>query len=224
MVKGHLDQTRCNQRSTKTETKPPNKTTQSEPTASPTYKPTTDNHHDCYLALHEPTGQIFTDQTGKFITPSSTGNNYLILLYDYDSNAILAEPIPNRQAKAILKGYQTLHTRLVNAGIRPRMQRLDNECSSIMKEFMTQQGIDFQLVNPGDHRRNAVERGMRTFKNHLIGGLASVDKDFPFHLWDRLIPQADITLNLLRGSRLDPTISASLVTSYSLFVFLCTYM
>jgi len=35
-----------------------------------------------------------------------------------------------------------------------------------------------------------------------------VDKDFPIHLWDRLLPQAELTLNMLRGSRLDPTISA----------------
>jgi hypothetical protein len=41
----------------------------------------------------EPTGQIYTDQTGRFVTPSSTGHNYLLVLYDFDSNAILAEPI-----------------------------------------------------------------------------------------------------------------------------------
>ncbi|MCK7513582.1 MAG: hypothetical protein MZV70_62545 [Desulfobacterales bacterium] len=34
----------------------------------------------------EPTGQVYTDQTGRFITPSSNGNNYLLILYDYDSN------------------------------------------------------------------------------------------------------------------------------------------
>jgi len=52
------------------------------------------------------------------------------------------------------------------------------------------------------------EQAIRTFKNHFIAGLCSVDKDFPIHLWDRLLPQAELTLNLLRGSRLDPTISA----------------
>jgi hypothetical protein len=35
-----------------------------------------------------------------------------------------------------------------------------------------------------------------------------VDKDFPLHLWDRLIPQAKLTLNLLGGSRLNPKLSA----------------
>jgi hypothetical protein len=46
------------------------------------------------------------------------------------------------------------------------------------------------------------------FKNHFIAGLCSVDKDFPLHLWDCLVEQAVITLNLLRGSRLNPRLSA----------------
>jgi hypothetical protein len=32
---------------------------------------------------------------------------------------------------------------------------------------------------------------------------------FPMHLWDRLLPQAEITLNLLRASRLHPQLSAA---------------
>jgi hypothetical protein len=41
-----------------------------------------------------------------------------------------------------------------------------------------------------------------------LTGLCSADNDFPIRLWDRLIPQAEITLNLLRASRNNPTISA----------------
>jgi hypothetical protein len=73
---------------------------------------------------------------------------------------------------------------------------------------MTDSNIDYQLVPPGVHRRNAAERAICTFKNHLIAGLCSVDKHFPLHLWDRLAPQALITLNLLRGCRLNPKLSA----------------
>jgi hypothetical protein len=32
---------------------------------------------------------------------------------------------------------------------------------------------------------------------------------FPLHLWDRLLPQAEITLNLLRTSRLHPQLSVA---------------
>jgi hypothetical protein len=42
-----------------------------------------------------------------------------------------------------------------------------------------------------------------------VAGLSSVDPAFPLHLWDRLLPQAEITLNLLRTSRLHPQLSAA---------------
>jgi hypothetical protein len=68
--------------------------------------------------------------------------------------------------------------------------------------------VDYQLVPPGIHRRYAAERAIRTFKNHFIAGLCSVDKNFPMHLWDRLLPQAEITLKLLHGPRINPKLSA----------------
>jgi hypothetical protein len=127
------------------------------------------------VSVIEPTGKIYTDQTGEFITPSSTGNNYLLALCDYDSNSILARPMKSRHATTILSAYKVLHTKLCTAGLRPQLQRLDDECSTILKEYMTAQDVECQLVPPGVHRRNAAERAIRTFKNHFIAGLCSVD-------------------------------------------------
>jgi hypothetical protein len=129
-------------------------------------------------------------------------------MYDYDSNSIHAEPMKNKTANSILTAYKLVHQRLCAARLKPKLQRLDNECSQTLKNFMTEQGIDYQLVPPHVHRRNAAERAIRTFKNHFIAGLCSVDRDFPIHLWDRLLPQALLTLNLLRGSRINPKLSA----------------
>jgi hypothetical protein len=58
------------------------------------------------------------------------------------------------------------------------------------------------------HRRNAAEQVIQTFKNHFIAGICSVDPNFPLRLWDRLLPQATITLNLLRQSRINTMVSA----------------
>jgi hypothetical protein len=71
------------------------------------------------------------------------------------------------------------------------------------------QEMSYQLVPPHCHRTNAAERAIRTFKKHFKAGLATVNPDFPVHLWDRLLPQAEITLNLLRSSRLHPQLSAA---------------
>jgi hypothetical protein len=38
-------------------------------------------------------GLIYTDKTGRFPVASSKGNKYIMILYDYDSNAILAQSI-----------------------------------------------------------------------------------------------------------------------------------
>jgi hypothetical protein len=54
-----------------------------------------------------------------------------------------------------------------------------------------------ELVRPHVHRRNRAGRAIRTFKNHFIAILAGINKTFPKSLWDLLLPQAEITVNLL---------------------------
>jgi hypothetical protein len=78
-----------------------------------------------------------------------------------------------------------------------------------LKNFFTVNNIAYQLVPPHCHRSNAAERAIRTFKEHFLAGLSSFDPSFPMHLWDRLLPQVEITLNLLRTSRLHPQLSAA---------------
>jgi hypothetical protein len=98
---------------------------------------------------------------------------------------------------------------LVARGLTPKLMKLDNKASKLLKTYLHQQNITFQLVPPYSHRRNSAERAIRSFKDHLIAGLCSTDKSFPMHLWDRLLPQAVITLNMLRTSRINPKLSAA---------------
>lgn len=206
-VKGHLDQTRKNIRSTKRNKED---TEENEDEYFPIQLTTTDTHTAsyCYTTIYEPTGKVYTDQTGNFKYVSSRGNNALVILYDYDSNAILAEPIGNRKATTILAATKKLHDILRRKGRGPQLHILDNECSDIMKMYFNTNDIKYQLAAPGQHRTNAAERAIRTFKNHFIAGLCTTDAEFPIHLWDRLIPQAVLTINLMRGSRINPKHSA----------------
>ena len=75
--------------------------------------------HFCFAAIIQPAaGQIHTDQTGKFVVASKkSGNNYILVLYDYDSNSILVEALRSRTGPWIPAGYQSLHARLVAAGL-----------------------------------------------------------------------------------------------------------
>ena len=102
-------------------------------------------------------------------------------------------------------------TKYNEPAVIPKLQRLDNEASKSLKEYITDKlDITYQLIPPHMHRRNAAERAIRTFKDHFKAGLASRDPNFPLHLWDRLLPQAQLTLNLLRPSRTNPSAYAQL--------------
>jgi hypothetical protein len=114
-----------------------------------------------------------------------------------------------RSASEWVKSYDTIHQELTVKGFKPKLQTLDNEASAALKNFITANDVDYQLVPPHCHRRNGAERAIRTFKEHFVTGLSSEDPTFPLHLWDRLLPQAEITLNLLRTSRLHPQLFAA---------------
>ena len=45
-------------------------------------------------------------------------------------------------------------------------------------------------------------------KAHFKAALAGADPNFPLSEWDRLLPQTNITLNLLRSARTNPRLSA----------------
>jgi hypothetical protein len=57
------------------------------------------------------------------------------------------------------------------------------------------------------HHRDWAERAICTFKDHFMAVLAGVDSAFPPYLWDLLLQQAKLTLNLLRQATLNLQIS-----------------
>jgi hypothetical protein len=85
---------------------------------------------------------------------------------------------------------------------------MDNECSKAVAVHIRRNKMDIHLVPPHNHRVNAAERAIATFKEHFIAELATVDKDCPLQLWDEFLLQVELTLNLLCFSRRDPTRSA----------------
>jgi hypothetical protein len=156
----------------------------------------------------ETTGKSYSDLTGKFPVHSDRGNLYVLVVYLDDDNAILVEPIKNRGDGEQIKAYTNVLER-AKKGTKLKMHWMDNEASKAVKLLLgTKHGLQYQLVPPHTHRRNAAERAIRTFKDHFIAGLSSADEHFPIRLCDRLLPQAELTLNLLRNSRIDPTKTA----------------
>ena len=139
---------------------------------------------------------------------STRGNKYLYILYNFDSNAILVEPIKNQQAQSITQAWQRAHDRLTKHGHITKNFILDNEFSGEFKKALNKNNKKFQLVPPNEHRVNAAERGIQKFKHHFLSTLATCDPDFLIGEWDRLLEQSEMTLNMLRPARCSPKISA----------------
>jgi hypothetical protein len=196
---GHMNQRRQNIRST---TKTPIEKQQSP-------DPDLGSKTHLVYAVVVDKGELYTDLTGKFPVRSIKGNSNVMLCYIYDCNYIKVVPMKSRSASEWVKTYDTIHQELTVKGFKPKLQTLDNEASTPLKNFFTANNIAYQLVPPHCHRRNTAERAIRTFKDYFVAVLSSVDPSFPMHLWDRLLPQAEITLNLLRTSRLHPQLSAA---------------
>ena len=152
--------------------------------------------------------KAYTDLTGRFPVQSSCGNNYVLVCYSYDGNAILAEPLKNISTPKIVKAWAKVSNTLELADIQQSIYILDNEISNEFKTRLKNKDIKFQLVPPHIHRRNAAERDVQSFKNHLLAGLASYNNQFSSREWDRLILQEQTTLNLLRNARINPKLSA----------------
>ena len=137
--------------------------------------------HHVYASCFEATGYIATDQTGPFLVPSSSGNRYIFVLYDYDTNYIAAVGIPTRTKLQLIRAYRHILHLFKRKGLHPKLQRLDNEISDMMKEEIEAHNISYQLTPAGNHGRNSAERAIQTFKNHFIAGLCSVHPQFPLH-------------------------------------------
>ena len=148
-----------------------------------------------------------TDLTGRFPVVSKTGKQYIMIMIC--DNYIHAELMNSRCDADYVKAYAHGTVFFKKYGVTPSYERMDNETSDLLKQYCLDHDprITIQHVPPGNHRGNKAERAIRTFKNHFISALCTVDPNFPMHLFEHLIEQAELTLNLLRGSPFSPHVS-----------------
>jgi len=153
-------------------------------------------------------GVVYHNLTGSFPFMSLDGSVCFFVRYHYESNSILAEPIKGLDDKTIFEAYKKFHILLTDKGYSVKLNVMDNQATRYIKKFLTENECKLQLVEPHNHRVNAAERAIQTWKDAFIAALATTDRDFPIQLWDRLTPQVMNTLNMLRASRINPSISA----------------
>ena len=100
---GYLEQERENLRSTKLNISP-SPTVETLPTKSKLYIQCFDETKN--NGTIQQYRKIYSDQTGRFPYKSSRGSQYLLVMYDYLSNAIVFEALKTRQSKEMATAFQ----------------------------------------------------------------------------------------------------------------------
>jgi hypothetical protein len=152
-LKGHMVQTRAHVRSTKPKT----------PTPSPSLSVSSQMEtpsNELHIRI-ENISKLYTNDTGRFPVCSRAGNQYIMVAYHCDTNAIFAVPFKTRADRHRLPAYNSIMQRLKDRNLIADLQILDNEASKQYKQtIMSDWGVKFQLVLPHIHRRNAAEQAI----------------------------------------------------------------
>ena len=126
-------------------------------------------HHNIYVQIDQLRDIIYTNQTVKFPIMSSRMHKYIMILCAINGNVVLAEPMKNNLEGAMVETYQNLIKRLNDAGILPKNHILDNEISKEYKEAIESNGMTWEVVPVGMHRRNVAVHPYRyQFPSHSI--------------------------------------------------------
>jgi hypothetical protein len=139
---------------------------------------------------------------------SLDGSVCFLVLYHYESNCILGTLIAGLDDKIIFEAYKTRFEELKSKGFKPKLNMMDNQAMKHITKFLTKNECKHQLVEPHNQQVNAAERAIQTFKDAFIVALAMTDSNFPLQLWDKITPQVQDMLNMMRASCINSTISA----------------
>ena len=100
---------------------------------------------------------------------SRKGNQYIMVAYHCDFNAIMVVTFKTCKDKDLMAAYNTIIQRLKDRYMLVNLQILGNEASREYKTLIKYKwNINYQLVPSHIHRQNAAERAIRTFKAHFI--------------------------------------------------------
>ena len=158
---------------------------------------------------YQPISKPYTDDCERFPIQSRSGNEYIIIAYHCDSKTILQSSFFNRKYKHRIRACNSIMQRLADRGHHVDVQILDNKVSTDFKKTIVEYWCaTYQLVPPNLHRINVAEISIRTFKAHILAILSGVDTKFPKFMWDNLLLQTELTINLLRQATLNPIMSA----------------
>ena len=67
---------------------------------------------DVCIEIWDMNGTLYSDQTGKFPVQSRRGHNYIMVMVEIDSNAVIVEPMKTKSDKEMQRAYLALLAKL----------------------------------------------------------------------------------------------------------------
>jgi hypothetical protein len=78
-------------------------------------------------------GHAYTDLTGRFPSVYSRGYKYMLVLNEFDTNNILAEPMKNSSYAEAIRAYAVICDDVTSKGLKPLLQTTYHEASAALK-------------------------------------------------------------------------------------------
>lgn len=121
----------------------------------------------------------------------------------------MMESMKSWNENEIIRVHNILIKCLKARGFQPKKQILHNEISKTHEKAIEKHGMGVERVPKEAHQCNITEKAIQTTKNHLKDILAGCDDSFPMYLWDRLLPHAELTFNLICPANDSPNVSGN---------------
>jgi hypothetical protein len=88
-----------------------------------------------YVAVYHIESKTYSDLAGSFPAVSSCGHKYIFIVYDFNSNNILAQPMKNRSDAEAIRAYTIIYDELTAKCLQLVFQTMDNEASTALKKI-----------------------------------------------------------------------------------------
>ena len=105
-------------------------------------------------------GIMYTDLIGNIPVRSIDGYTAFFIRYDWTTSAILATLIKYASNESMVAAFKENIEYLAERGFRPVFNVTDNVALKEIRAYTKEAKVGLQLVQPNNHRANAVERAI----------------------------------------------------------------
>jgi hypothetical protein len=103
--------------------------------------------------------------------------------------------MPSRISSLFIAAFSKVFAILCAWDYQPALNVMDNKCSKVVEKLIQANKMNIQLVPPHNHCVNTAKCAIAMFKEHFVAALATIDMLFSLQLWDKFLPQVELTLN-----------------------------